>query len=81
MGFSAQVDDFITNSEALLLAVVQDASQEMIISAENPTIKGGNMRVDTGFCAIVWRQQLAQCQAGKVLTQERLDQSGIRQQF
>lgn len=49
MGFSAQVDDFIANSEALLLAVVQDASQEMIIAAENPTIKGGNMRVDTGF--------------------------------
>ena len=49
MGFSAQIDEFIAGSEDLLLAVVQDASQEMIIAAENPTTKGGNMRVDTGF--------------------------------
>lgn len=47
--FSAQVDDWIAKSQALSMAVLQQATQAVISEANTPVAKGGRMRVDTGF--------------------------------
>ena len=47
--FSAQVDDWIAKSQALSMAVLQQATQAVINEANTPVAKGGRMRVDTGF--------------------------------
>ena len=47
--FSADVDDWIAKSQALSMAVLQQATQAVISEANTPVAKGGRMRVDTGF--------------------------------
>ena len=47
--FTAQVDDFVKESEQRMNAVVLVSVQTTINIAQNPTAKGGLMRVDTGF--------------------------------
>ena len=47
--FSAQVDDWIAKSQALSMAVLQQATQAVINDANTPVANGGRMRVDTGF--------------------------------
>lgn len=47
--FSAQVADFVKESDARMNAVVLDAVSETINIAQIPVAKGGRMRVDTGF--------------------------------
>lgn len=46
--FSAQIDDWIRKSETLTMAVVQQATQEVIKEAQTPRAKSGRMPVDTG---------------------------------
>ncbi len=47
--FKLQLDQIVTKSEAVLLAVGRDATQQVIDDAQLPVAKGGRMRVDTGF--------------------------------
>ena len=47
--FSTQVDKFVVDSEAKLLAVTQTAIESMIEESQTPVGQGGRMRVDTGF--------------------------------
>lgn len=47
--FSATISKFVRDNERVLIAVVQDATQSLIVDAQLPVAKGGRMRVDTGF--------------------------------
>lgn len=47
--FSAQVKEFADLGEANMLLVIKQSLQETIEEANQPTGKGGKMRVDTGF--------------------------------
>lgn len=49
MTFKLQVDKFIADSEELVIAVAQDAIQDLAIEANTPVSQGGRMRVDTSF--------------------------------
>lgn len=47
--FETQIDNFVINTQARLLAVMRTAISRTIDDAQTPTAKGGKMRVDTGF--------------------------------
>lgn len=49
MGFSAQVDAWVTKSQDRLLRVRNESAQRVIGQAQRTRAEGGNMRVDTGF--------------------------------
>lgn len=45
----ADIEAFITKSEARMLAVVQGSLRDMVEDMQTPVAKGGRLRVDTGF--------------------------------
>lgn len=47
--FSAPVHGWITKSDAAMLAIFQQSSQDVIELMQKPKAKGGNMPVRTGF--------------------------------
>lgn len=47
--FANQVDNFVINSEARMLAVVRTAISNVIEESQKPVAKAGKMRVKTGF--------------------------------
>lgn len=47
--FISAIDKFVLDSEAKILAVVKDSIQEVVNEAQTPVLKGGKMRVKTGF--------------------------------
>lgn len=48
-GFDSQIDYFVINTQARLLAVTRTAISGVIDDAQQTVYKGGKMRVDTGF--------------------------------
>lgn len=44
-----QIDEFVINTEARMMAVVRTSISEVIEEAQTPVAKGGRMRVKTGF--------------------------------
>lgn len=44
-----QIDKFIVDTDAKILAVMRDALNETVQNMQTPIYKGGKMRVDTGF--------------------------------
>lgn len=49
MNFSAQVSDWVRETEGAVEAVWKQAAQEVVNEAQRPRASGGRMRVDTGF--------------------------------
>lgn len=47
--FAADVADFVRKSEARMKDVMFNSIQDVVEQAQEPTGKGGRMRVDTGF--------------------------------
>ena len=47
--FASQVGAFVAKSDARMTAVFRQSAQELIIEAQTPRGKSGNMPVDTGF--------------------------------
>lgn len=47
--FLMQIDRFVLDSEARILAVVRQSISNVIEDAQTPVAKGGRMRVKTGF--------------------------------
>lgn len=45
----ADIDKFILDTEAKMLAMMRGAIQDAVNNAQQPVKKGGRMRVDTGF--------------------------------
>ena len=55
---SADIADFIRNSEDRLLAVMRGSISDVVEQSQEPTAKGGRMRVDTGFLRASGRASL-----------------------
>lgn len=49
MSFTAEVEDFIRQSEDRMLTVMRAAINDVVDDAQTPVSKGGRMRVDTNF--------------------------------
>lgn len=47
--FLTQIDKFVINSEARMLAVARTAISNVVDDMQTPVAKGGRMRVKTGF--------------------------------
>lgn len=47
--FGAQLDEWVRETEARMLAVLRASVQDVIEEAQLPIAKGGHMPVDTGF--------------------------------
>tara|TARA_R110000851_G_scaffold320918_1_gene486033 strand:- start:43 stop:534 length:492 start_codon:yes stop_codon:yes gene_type:complete len=47
--FTGSVDSWIAESQAAMEAVYKESFQRLLNEAQNPTAKGGHMRVRTGF--------------------------------
>jgi hypothetical protein len=45
----ADIEDFVKESDARLLAVTRASIQDVVLNMQEPVAKGGRMRVDTGF--------------------------------
>jgi len=46
---SATVEDWVRKSKERMLAVMQSSIQDVVDNAQQPTAKGGRMRIKTGF--------------------------------
>lgn len=62
--FETQIDEFIVNTEAKMLEVVKRSVDALIEEAQTPTVKGGKMRVDTGFLRSSGQAQLGSMPSG-----------------
>jgi hypothetical protein len=60
----ADIEAFVKESEARMLAVVRLSLDDMINDMQTPTAKGGRMRVDTGFLRASGRGSLEGFPAG-----------------
>jgi hypothetical protein len=47
--FTAEVNKFVAKSQKAMEAVFKQSAQDVILEAQTPMAKGGNMRIDTGF--------------------------------
>lgn len=63
-GFAATIEDWVKETEARMLAVVQDAALHTVNDMQTPTAKGGRMRVDTGFLRASGRGAIGQMPSG-----------------
>lgn len=48
-GFAAQIEDFVKETDARMLALYRASVSDLVENAQTPVAKGGRMRVDTGF--------------------------------
>lgn len=58
MGLTADIEEFVTKSEARLLAVMRNSLQDITNDMQTPVAKGGRMRVKTGFLRASGRASL-----------------------
>jgi hypothetical protein len=58
MKFTADVNKFVANSQKAMEAVFKQSAQDVILEAQTPVAKGGNMRIDTGFLRASGKAQL-----------------------
>jgi hypothetical protein len=58
MKFTADVNKFVAKSQKAMEAVFKQSAQDVILEAQTPVAKGGNMRIDTGFLRASGKAQL-----------------------
>lgn len=49
MSFTTQLDAWVKKTDERIEAVFKQSFQRLVEEAQTPVVKGGNMRVDTGF--------------------------------
>jgi hypothetical protein len=47
--FTTSIDKFVVDTEKKMLIVARESIEKLVEEAQTPVLKGGKMRVDTGF--------------------------------
>lgn len=80
--FEAQIDKFVADTKAKMLAVLKNSIQEIARDASKPVVDGGKMPVDTGFLRKSGIGTLNEIPVGEIKGRRRLEgENGVLPEY